>query len=168
MIGPRASASPRELASTASAPRRAATAALRPRSELLCGGSETCRLSFLSSISYVKRVGFQVFVEGDDIVGAYPAGGTDGKSLLGPLGEFARGLVVAAGKSSLCRGEIGVGEIVVAAIRHRQRRIGAAVFWLLDQRSAQERDRLVRQLGVMTGDQRLCEQDLNERWSRGK
>ena len=85
-----------------------------------------------------------------------------GNRCLGPRREFARGLVVAAGEGGLRRGEIGVGEIILAAVGHRQLRIGVGGFRLLEQRGAQQRDRLVRHLGVVGGDERLSEQDLDE------
>src|SRR5208282_1196005 len=61
------------------------------------------------SLTYSKRIGFQVLIEDDDIVGADPARRSDREALLSPRRKFARGLIVAAGESRLCRCEIGVG-----------------------------------------------------------
>ena len=137
-------------ASMEPAPARGGTAAPWPRSGWPCVEWRSCRLSLLCSISYAEqRISLQVFIEGDDVVGPHPAWGADRKSLLGPLGELARGLVVAARKGRLGRGKIGVGVVVLAPIGHRQRRIGVAILRLLDERLAQQRDRLVRQFRVL-------------------
>src|ERR1700722_11071173 len=72
-------------------------------------------LSFSRSLSQWILTG--VLVEGDNVVGPDPTGRPDRKSRLGPRREFARGLVVAARKGRLRRGQIGICEIVFAAER---------------------------------------------------
>src|SRR5579862_734838 len=128
--------------------------------------SKSWRSSSSSSLSYAKRAGPLTLVVGDDVVGPYPTGGADGKSLLGAFREFARCFVVAAGEGGLCRGKIGIGKVAFATVGHRQRRISVVVLGLGDERHMKELNRLLRQLGIVGGDQRLSEENLNERRSR--
>src|SRR5580704_15605688 len=133
---------PELFAATSSAPTRAATAASRRRLEVPCAKRSSCRSSLSGSLPYPKRAVFQVSVEGNNIIRPDPAGRSDRESLLGPFGEFARGLVIAAGESRLRGRKIGIGKVVIAAVSHRQRRIGVAGFGLLEQRGVKERYRL--------------------------
>src|ERR1700733_11901884 len=153
---------PELFAAASSAPRRAATTASRRRWELPCAKRSSCRSSLSSSLSYSKRAVFVVPVEGNNIIGPAPAGRSDRESLLSPIGEFARGFVVASGESRLRRGKIGIGEVVIAAVSHRQRRIGVAGFGLLEQRGVQKRYRLFGKLWIVGGDECLREQPLDE------
>ena len=49
----------------------------------------------------------EVLVESNYVIGAHPAGRSDGKTLLGPGRKLPRRLVVAAGEGGLRRREIG-------------------------------------------------------------
>src|ERR1700688_99559 len=77
------------------------------------------------------------------------AGRSNGKSLLGPGGKLPRRLVVAAGEGGLRRREIGVGQIALVAIGHRQLQIGVGRLGLLGQRRTQQRDGFLDLFGVV-------------------
>src|SRR6516225_5518686 len=96
-----------------------------------CGGSKSFRSSF-SLVTRAKRVLLVIFVEGNDIVRPNPTRRSDRKTLFSALGEFTRGLVVAAREGGLGRGKIRVGEVILARIGHRQRRVDVGCFGFLD------------------------------------
>src|ERR1700681_4831275 len=56
--------------------------------------------------------------EARNVVGLHPAGRSDRETGLGPHGKLAGGRIIAAGKGGLRRGEIGLGDIALLAIRH--------------------------------------------------
>src|SRR5215471_8809277 len=53
-----------------------------------------------------------------DVVGPDPAGGADRETRLGAGREHARGFPVAAGERRLGGGEVRLGEVAFAAVRH--------------------------------------------------
>ncbi len=66
-----------------------------------------------------------------------------GKARLGAGGDLARGLDVAAHEGRLRGGEIGVGEVALLAIGHRQLAVAVGRFRLARHRRLQQRHRLV-------------------------
>ena len=73
-------------------------------------------------------------LEGGDVVGLHPAGRADRKAGLGAGGELARGPQVAAREGGLRGGEIGLGEVALAAIGHGELGIGVRRFRLARER----------------------------------
>src|SRR5579872_2239158 len=71
-------------------------------------------MSFVELLTEEKRA--LSFIEGDDVVGFYPAGRSNRKSGLCPGGQLARRLVVAAREGGLGRREIGFCIILVVAV----------------------------------------------------
>src|ERR1700733_6512530 len=80
---------------------------------------------------------------GDDVVGPDPTGGTDGETGLGPRGQFARGLVVAAKIGGLSRGQIGLRVISFSAIGHGELHEAQRRLVLACHRRPQNPDRLL-------------------------
>src|SRR5664279_5898527 len=76
----------------------------------------------------------------DDIVGAHPGGRAYGQAGLGAGRELARRLDVAAHEGGLRGGEIGLGEIALAAIGHGELGIGIGRFGFATERRVQKRD----------------------------
>src|SRR5215831_10059762 len=90
-------------------------------------------------------------LDADDVVGAHPGGRTDGQAGLGARGELPRGLDVAAVEGSLRGGEIGLREIALAAVGHRELRIGLRLLRFARERRAQQRHGFLRVLDVVGG-----------------
>src|SRR6185312_13631509 len=87
---------------------------------------------------------------GDDIIGPDPTGGADRETGFRPRGEIACGLVVAAKVGGLRRSEIGLCQISLSGVGHRElgkaeRRLG-----LPRHRRPQDRDRFVG-IGLIIG-----------------
>ena len=102
-------------------------------------------------------------LDADDIVGAHPGGRADGQAGLGARRKLPRGPDVAAREGGLRGGEIGLGEVALAAIGHGELSIGVGRFRFAAERGAQKRDGLFGVLGVVGGDQRLAEHDVDQR-----
>src|SRR5687767_2177460 len=58
-----------------------------------------------------------------DVVGLHPSGRADRKAGFGARRELPRGRAVAAHDGGLCGGEVGLGEVALAAVGHRKLRI---------------------------------------------
>src|ERR1700736_3956931 len=114
--------------------------------------------SLLVSYGAWRRAGFI----GDDVVGANPSGRTGGKAGFGAGGKVARGAVVAAREGGLRGGEIGLGEVALAAVGHGELAVAVRHVGFARDRGTQQRDRFVRRLHVVGGDERLGEHDANE------
>src|ERR1700730_6518789 len=91
----------------------------------------------------------------NDVVGLDPTGGTDGETGFGARGEVAGGLVVAAKKRGLGGSQVGLCEISLPAIGHRQLRIAEWRLGLPCHRRTQNRDCFVGEGFIIRGDQRL-------------
>ena len=76
---------------------------------------------------------------------------------------MTRGHHVAAREGGLRRGQIGLGEIALAAIGHGQLAIGLRRFRLAQQRAAQEGDRFLGEFRVVGAYQGLRQHDLDQR-----
>src|SRR5258707_15798298 len=110
------------------APRRVRASAGRERA----GGTKTLANPYGESRVFENLVGrpgvFLVAVLAgqrlcsDDVVGLDPTGGADGETGFGTRGEVAGGLVVAAKKRGLGGSQVGLCEISLPAIGHRQLR----------------------------------------------
>src|SRR5262245_39468087 len=70
------------------------------------------------------------WLQAGEIVGFDPAGRSDRKARPGARGDFTRGLEVAAHEGRLRGGEIGVGQVVLEAVGHRQLAVGVGRFRL--------------------------------------
>src|SRR5437868_4946921 len=91
----------------------------------------------------------------DDIVGLDPTGRADGETGLGARGELACRLVVAAQKGGLCRSQIGLRVVALAAIGHRELGIADRRLRFARHRGTQNRNRLVGVSLVIRRHQRL-------------
>src|SRR5262249_57581203 len=85
-----------------------------------------------------------------------------GEGGVGGGGKVAGGAEVAGGKRGLGGGEIGLGEIALAAVSHGELAEAVRHLGLARHGGAQQRDRLVGGLHLVGGDERLGKRDADE------
>src|SRR5262252_3319340 len=101
--------------------------------------------------------------EACDVVRLHPARRSYRKTTLGATGKLPGGREISTIEGRLGGGEVGVGDVALAAIGHGKLVVGVGNFRIGQNGGAQVRDRFVGKMGVIGGNQRLAEEDADQR-----